>query len=60
MAEEIKKFWRSKTLWVNMIALVAMVVQAKYGFIIALEEQAAILVIANLVLRALTKEGLEL
>jgi hypothetical protein len=63
MAEEIKivkKWYLSKTLWVNIVALAAMIIQANYGFVIAIEEQAAIIVIVNLVLRAITKEGLEL
>lgn len=56
---DTKKFWESKTLWVNIIAMVALVIQAKYGFIIAPEEQAAGLVLINLVLRAITKKPLE-
>ena len=55
-----KKWYRSKTLWVNIIAMGAMLAQSFYGFVIAPEEQAAIIVIINLVLRAITKEGLEL
>lgn len=57
---EMKKFYLSKTLWVNAIALVAMLVQAEYGFVIAPSEQAAIIVVVNLILRAVTKEQIEL
>jgi len=61
MAEEKPKvFYKSKTLWVNIIAIIAMVIQAKYGFIVSLEEQVAALAIVNLVLRAVTHGGLEL
>jgi len=61
MTDEIKKvWWKSKTLWVNVIAMVAMIVQSQYGFFIAVEEQAAIIVVLNLILRAITKTGLEL
>jgi hypothetical protein len=60
MSEEKKKWYKSKTFWVNVIAFSAMLAQTYYGFLIAPEEQAAIIVVANLVLRAVTKEGLEL
>jgi hypothetical protein len=56
----MKEWYRSKTLWVNVIALIAMIVQANYGFIIAPEEQIAVITIVNLILRAITKTGLEL
>jgi hypothetical protein len=58
--KNIKEWWKSKTLWVNVIALIAMIVQANYGFIIAPEEQIAVITIVNLILRAITKTGLEL
>lgn len=51
---EIKPFYLSKTFWVNIIALVAMLIQTKTGFVIDLETQTAILAIINLILRALT------
>jgi hypothetical protein len=60
IGENIKEWWKSKTLWVNAIALAAMIIQANYGFIIAPEEQIAIITIVNLILRAVTKTGLEL
>jgi len=60
MSEEVKKWYKSKTLWVNAIAFTAMLVQSYYGFVIAAEEQAAIIVVVNLILRAITKEGLSL
>jgi hypothetical protein len=60
MGEVKKTWWKSKTLWLNVIALVAMLVQSNYGFVIAAEEQAAIIVVANLIMRAVTKTGLEL
>jgi len=57
---ETKKFYESKTFWVNIIAMVALVIQEKYGFVIAPEEQVAVIAIINLVLRAITKKPLEL
>jgi len=50
----MKQWYSSKTLWVNAIALVAILVQGFTGFIIDPEAQAAILVVINLVLRAVT------
>ena len=60
MAKEIKweKVIRSKTLWVNLIALVALVTQLEYGFVVAPGEQASAIVVINLILRIITKEGL--
>jgi hypothetical protein len=60
MSKEVNKvWWKSKTLWVNVVALAAMLIQANYGFIIAPEEQIAIITLVNLLLRAITKTGLE-
>lgn len=55
----MKKFWKSKTFWVNLIALVALALQIEYGFIASIELQAIALGIVNLILRTITKEGLE-
>jgi hypothetical protein len=53
-----KAWYLSKTLWVNAIALIAIIAQGATGFVIALEAQAGLLVIVNLILRAITNEGL--
>ena len=53
-----KPFWKSKTLWVNTIALIALVLQGQFGFVIGAEEQAAIITVANLILRAFTNAGI--
>lgn len=50
-----KKWYESKTFWVNIIAAGALGVQMKYGFIIGPELQALGLTVVNLVLRKLTK-----
>ncbi len=50
-----KKWYESKTFWVNVIAAGALAVQMKYGFIIGPEMQALGLTAVNLVLRKLTK-----
>jgi uncharacterized membrane protein len=52
-----KAWWRSKTLWVNVVAGIALLVQSRqYGFVIDAEVQVAILTVINLVLRVITKE----
>jgi len=55
----VKKWWKSKTVWINIIALMALIAQASTEFVIAPEEQAALIVIINLILRVITKEGLK-
>lgn len=50
-------WYASKTLWVNVIALVAMVGQGVTGHVlVSLELQATILAIINMVLRFVTKK----
>ena len=56
-----KKFWRSKTFWINMIALWAIVSQAAIGEeLFALEAQAGILAAINLVLRSISNTSITL
>ena len=50
-----KKPWASKTMWLNVLAGVALLVQNFTGFVIDPQAQGAILIIANLILRAVTK-----
>ncbi len=54
-----KRFYQSKTLWVNFFALVATLAQAKWGMVISPEYQGYALVAVNLLLRAVTNKGLE-
>ncbi|MBC8521367.1 MAG: hypothetical protein H8D26_05190 [Methanomicrobia archaeon] len=54
----MKRWYQSKTLWVNLIAVAALITQAQFGFVIAPEEQVGILALINLILRAATSEGL--
>lgn len=49
-----KQWYASKTLWINIIALVAIILQGFTGFIINPQDQAAILVVINLILRVVT------
>lgn len=55
-----KKFYLSKTFWVNILAAVAIIGQSVTDHeILAPEAQVGILAVVNLILRAVTKEPLE-
>jgi len=56
----IKKFYLSKTFWVNILACAGLIGQSVMadGFVIAPEFQAMILTVVNMVLRFITKEEL--
>jgi len=53
-----KKFYLSRTFWVNLIAAAVLIYQGVSGheFVLPAETQAVILAGINLVLRAITKE----
>ena len=55
-----KKIHQSKTVIVNIIALIAIIVQAQTGTVISIETQAAIVTIVNIALRLITKEPIAL
>lgn len=55
-----KKIHQSKTVIVNIIALIAIIVQAQTGTVINIETQAAIVTVANIALRLITKEPITL
>lgn len=54
----MKKWYLSKTLYVNLLAAVALFVQNQFGYVIPPEFQAYILILVNLFLRTITKEEL--
>lgn len=54
-----KKWYMSKTIWVMAIGLVATLAQMVAGFVIAPEEELAIVAVIGLVLRVLTSQPLE-
>ena len=56
---EGKKWYHSKTLWVNLIALGASIAQAKAGLALDGPTQGLILAGINIVLRIVTKEQVE-
>ena len=57
-AMNTKRWYTSKTLWVNLLAIVALVAQGQFGYLLDAEAQSVILAAINLILRALTKKGL--
>lgn len=57
----MKAFYRSKTFWVNMIAIAGMISQSVWGVVLLdFVDQATILAVVNLILRAVTDEGIGL
>ena len=53
---ETKKFYESKTFWVNLIGGIAMILQGVTGHaVVSMETQASILAGINIVLRFITK-----
>lgn len=51
-----KKWYLSKTVWLNFAALAALYLQAEFGFVFSAEYQAMALSFINLGLRKITKE----
>ena len=51
-----KKWYLSKTFWVNTIAVIAIAVQGQVGYVVSPELQTYVLVGLNFVLRVITKE----
>jgi hypothetical protein len=55
----VKPWWVSRTLWINLLAAVAIIVQMITGKeLFSTEVQAGILALINLVLRLRTNQGL--
>ena len=53
---ESKPWYTSKTMWVNLIAVTAAYLAKSHGMEINAETQTLILVIINIILRAITKQ----
>lgn len=51
-----KKWYLSKTFWINTILIIALLIQGNTGFIIGPELQAILIALVNLVLRKVTKQ----
>lgn len=56
MATATKKFWKSKTFYVNLLAIVGLVAQDQFGFALSAETQVSALAAVNVTLRLITKE----
>ena len=56
---ESKKFWLSKTFWINILAIAALIIQTQTGFVFSPEAQVSVLALLNIVLRAVTKSPIE-
>lgn len=56
--EEKKEWYKSKTVWINVIMLVALLAQTQTGFVVSADEQMGILAVINLILRIVTTQGL--
>lgn len=52
----IKSILESKTFWVNILAIIALFTQSKFGFILDENVQLQILAILNIILRSVTKD----
>jgi len=55
----MKTWYTSKTLWANLVALIALALQSHYGYVLDPEIQAYILGFVNLVLRMITNQPLD-
>lgn len=55
---ETKSIWTSKTFWVNLIAAVALFVNAQWGFDLSPELQGTVLAVINIILRFFTKSAI--
>lgn len=54
----MKNIWSSRTIWLNVIGLLAAILQIQFGFILAPEAQISILTLLNLVFRFGTDESI--
>ena len=54
----MKQWLKSKTLWVNIIAVSVIIAQGQFGYVITPELQLSILAGINFVLRLVTKENI--
>jgi hypothetical protein len=55
--KSFKTIWKSKTFYVNLIAMIAFVIQHKYGYVIDEATQVQILSGLNILLRTVSSEG---
>jgi Mg2+/citrate symporter len=54
-----KPWWKSRTIWVNIIALVLLLVSKATGFEIPIEAEATLLSVINVIMRSITGSGID-
>ncbi len=54
-----KTWYSSKTLWINFLAIVAIIAQGQFGYTLSPETQVSILAVLNLLLRGITNQQIE-
>ena len=54
-----KKWYTSKTIWVNLFSVIALLVQTQTGFVVDPEAQVGGIAVINLLLRVITGAALE-
>jgi len=54
----MKQYLKSKTLWANIIAVIAVVAAGEFGFALDGNMQVSLLAVMNILLRAITHEEL--
>jgi len=52
----MKNWWKSKLIWVNLLAIASIIIRAEFGYVITPLGEVAILGAINVILRAVTKE----
>jgi len=52
----MKKWYKSKTLWINAIAIGSIILRAEYGLILTPQGELCILGTINVILRIISKE----
>ena len=57
---ETKKIYESKTFWVNLVAILGLILQANTGYVMDVEAQAGLLGLINIGLRLITKHEVKL
>ena len=55
-----KPFYRSRTVWLNVLAAVALFLQNQFGYVFSVELQGLVLMVLNLILRFQTSEPIQL
>ena len=54
----MKQYLKSKTIWMNVIALIAIISAGQFGVVLDGNTQASLLFFMNVILRKITKEEL--